>query len=144
MKKLVITFLIALMPIVINAEQFKTFGDYTVHYSAFTTDTLPASIAKSYQIARSKNRIMVNLSILKNREGAMGEPVRTHVESTATNLSQQLRELNFREIMEQNAIYYIADTLGNNEETLSFNFIITPEGEDSSYTLTFQEKFFTK
>jgi len=87
---------------------------------------------------------MVNLSILKNREGAMGEPVRTHVESTATNLSQQLRELNFREIMEQNAIYYIADTLVNNEETLSFNFIITPEGEDSSYTLTFQEKFFTK
>ena len=67
MKKLVITFLIALMPIVINAEQFKTFGDYTVHYSAFTTDTLSPSIAKSYKILRSKNRIMVNLSILKKQ-----------------------------------------------------------------------------
>ena len=144
MKKLFIPVLLMLLPGVVTAEQSKTFGDYTIHYSAFTTDTLSPSVAKSYQITRSKNRILVNLSILKNQEGTIGSAVKTHIEGTATNLSQQLRELNFREIAEQEAIYYIADTPINNHETLNFNFIITPEGEDTSYTLTFQEQFYTE
>ena len=47
------------------AEQFETFGDYTIHYSVFTTDVLSEEIAKSYGIARSKNRALLNISILK-------------------------------------------------------------------------------
>ena len=105
MKHLFLTLLITCLPVAVLGEQFKTFGNYTVNYSAFTTDILTPAIAKSYQIQRSKNRIMVNLSIMKDQNGDTGKSVRTQVEGTATNLNQQLSELNIREIVEQDAIY---------------------------------------
>jgi hypothetical protein len=125
------------------AEQSKTFGAYTIHYSAFTTDQLTPDVAKQYRIPRSKNRAMVNLSVLKNEDGPLGKPVKAKIEGAAKNLSEQLRELNIREIVEDNAIYYIAETQINNEETLRYNFHITPEGETSPYEVSFQEKFYT-
>lgn len=144
MKNFFLTLLITCLPVTVFGEQFETFGNYTVHYSAFTTDILTPAVAKSYQIQRSKNRIMVNLSIMKDQNGDTGKSVRTRVEGTATNLNQQLRALNIREIVEQDAIYYIADTPIDNTETLKFNFIITPEGEKTPYTLSFQEQFYTE
>ena len=47
---------VAAMPA--RAEQSATFGDYTVHYVAFTTDILTPEVAKSYKIQRSKNRVL--------------------------------------------------------------------------------------
>ena len=132
-----------LLTVVCYAEQSQDFGEYTVHYSAFTTDTLAPDVAKQYKIPRSKNRAMVNLAILKNGDGPLGIPVKAKVEGAAKNLSEQLRELNIREIVEDNAIYYIAETQINNEETLRYNFHITPEGESSPYEISFQEKFFS-
>ena len=125
------------------AEQSKTFGQYTIHYSAFTTDQLSPDIAKLYKIPRSKNRAMVNLTVLKKGEGPLGKPVKARVEGEAKNLSEQLRQLNIREIVEEDAVYYIAETQINNEETLRYSFHITPEGESTPYELTFQQKFYT-
>lgn len=135
--------LVLWLPLAALADQSKDFGDYTVHYSAFTTDYLTPEVAKLYQIPRSKNRVLVNISILKNTAGTIGNPVRAQIEGAAKNLSEQLRELNIREITEENAVYYIAETRITNEETLRYDFRITPEGENDVYTLSFQEKFYT-
>lgn len=126
-----------------NAEQSKTFGDYTIHYVAFTTDALPPEVAKTYKIRRSKNRALLNISVLKKIMGATGQPVKAKVAATATNLSRQLRQLDVRELTEHNAIYYIAETAVNNEETLTFSLNITPEGETVALHFTFQQQFFT-
>lgn len=142
MQPLRLFILLLFLPLSAAAEQSKTFGDYIVHYSVFTTDYLTAEVAKLYQIPRSKNRALVNISVLKKNSGPMGEPVRARVEGAATNLSAQLRELNIREINENNAVYYIAETQINNEETLRYDFNITPEGESDTFQLSFQEKFY--
>ena len=126
------------------AEQSESFGDYTVHYSAFTTDILTAEVAKSYRIPRSKNRALLNISVLKKVMGTAGSPVQAKVEATATNLSAQLRELEVRELKEHGAIYYIAETAVNNEETLKYSLVITPAGESESFELSFQQQFFTR
>ncbi|MBM2829467.1 MAG: hypothetical protein HW411_257 [Gammaproteobacteria bacterium] len=132
------------LPLIAEAEQSQSFGDYTIHYSAFTTDTLTPDVAKLYQIPRSKNRAMVNISVLKNESGTIGKPVRAKVEGTAKNLSEQLRELQIREIDEQESVYYIAETAVNDNETLKYTFEITPEGKGNPYTLSFQEQFYTE
>lgn len=126
------------------AEQSRNFGDYVVHYSAFTTDTLSPEVAKSYRIQRSKNRILLNISVLKSGDAGIGTPVKTRINGTATNLSQQLREMELREINEDGAIYYIATAPVNHEETLTFDFNITPAGENKPFRLTFQQQFFTE
>ncbi len=74
----------------------------------------------------------------------MPDSVRAKVEGAAKNLSEQLRELNIREITEENAVYYIAETQINNEETLRYDFQITPEESNETFTLSFQEKFYTE
>jgi len=132
-----------LMPAIVFAEQSKSFGDYTIHYSAFTTDTLSPEVAKQYQIPRSKNRAMVNISVLKKDNGLLGKPVRAKIEGAARNLSEQLRTLQIREVLAEDAVYYIAETAIANQETLRYDFRITPEGEQTAYQITFQEQFYT-
>ena len=133
-----------LLPAPAMAEQSRTFGDYTVHYSAFTTDQLTPEVAKQYRIPRSKNRALVNISVLKKTENvALGTPSKARIEGTVKNLSEQLRKLQLREVNEGVAIYYISETPVNNGETLKFNFQITPAGEVASYQLSFEEQFYS-
>jgi hypothetical protein len=144
-RRLLLKFMITalLMPAAAFAEQSKSFGDYTIHYSAFTTDTLSPEVAKQYQIPRSKNRAMVNISILKKDEGLLGKPVRAKIEGAAKNLSEQLRALQIREVVSEDAVYYIAETPIANQETLRYDFEITPEGEQTAFHISFQEQFYT-
>jgi len=132
------------MPLTAQAEQSKEFGDYTVHYSAFTTDNLTPSVAKAYDIPRSKKRALLNISVLKKTADGSSKPSRASIKGATTNLSQQLRELSPREISEKGAIYYIAETPVDNAETLKYSLEITPEGETTTYKLSFQEQFYTK
>lgn len=133
--------LVAAAPVM--AEQSRSFGDYTVHYSAFSTDILSPEVAKSYQISRSKNRALLNVSVLKKVMGTTGQPVKAEVKATATNLSAQLRELEVRELTEHGAIYYIAQTTVNDEETLRYELSVKPEGEEMPFNFSFQQQFFT-
>ena len=128
----------------VNAEQSKSFGDYTVHFSAFTTDILSSEVAKLYRIPRSKNRALLNISVLKKVMNTLGSPVKANIHATATNLSSQLRELKMRELNEDGATYYIAETTVNNEETLKYTLTITPVGATETYTFSFHQQFFTE
>ena len=127
----------------VNAEQSKTFGDYTIHYAAFTTDLLSPEVARLYEIRRSKNRAIVNISVLKKVMGTTGQPVKAQVEASATNLNRQMKTLKTRELSSNGAIYYIAETSVNNEETLNFDLNIVPEGETVALSFSFQQQFFT-
>ncbi len=129
---------------VTHAEQSSTFGDYTVHYSAFTTDILTPEVAKAYGIQRSKSRALLNISVLKKIMGTTGQPVRARVEATATNLSSQLRKLTVRELNDSGAIYYIAETAVADAETLKFSITVTPEDGNATTTVTFDQQFFTR
>lgn len=131
-------------PLTIQAEQSKDFGNYTVHYSAFTSDNLTPAVAKQYNILRSKKRALLNVSVLKKTADGSSKPTSAAIKGTATNLSQQLRELDTREISEKGAIYYIAETPVDNAETLNYTLEVTPEGESTAYTLSFKQQFYTE
>ncbi len=138
-----IAFLLMATGLTANAEQSKTFGDYTIHYIAFTTDLLSPEIARLYKIRRSKNRAIINISVLKKVMGTTGQPVKAQVEATATNLNRQMKTLKTRELSSNGALYYIAETTVNNEETLNFDLNIIPEGESVALSFSFQQQFFT-
>jgi len=129
------------MPLNAQAEQPRNFGDYTIHYTAFTTDNLTPSAARAYNITRSKKRALLNVSILKKTANGSSRPTRASIKGTTTSLSQQLKELSLREISEKGTIYYIAETPVVDAETLKYSLEITPEGETTAYRLSFQEQF---
>ncbi len=124
-------------------EHAKAFGDYTVHVNALTTDQLPADVARSYRISRSKSRIMLNVVITQKQNGT-DEPITGTVTSVTRNLASQLKNIKMREIVEDAAIYYIGELSVTNAETLIFDIDVTPKGLSSPYLLSYTQQFFTE
>ena len=135
---------IATWPLSAVSEQKEEFGDYVVHYNAFTTDILQPKIARTYGIKRSKHRGLLNISVLKKVLGTTGKPVKAMISGQATNLTGQLRVLELREVPEGSAIYYLTDFAIANGETLTFKLTISPEGGDITHNVIFRQQFFTR
>lgn len=121
----------------------QTFGDYTVHYNAFTSDSLQPSMAKAYGITRSKNRALVSISILKKTLAPLGKPVKAEVSAEANNLTGQWKTIPIREINDGGAIYYISEFRVAHKEVLTFKVTAKPEGSDQTLTVKFQQQFYT-
>lgn len=121
----------------------KDFGDYVVHFNAITTDRLEPEVARTYDIARSKNRALVNISIIRKVEGTIGQPVAGKVEISANNLTGQVKNLTLRRIQEGEAIYYIGDVPVADGETLVFNLGVTPEDTTRKFAVRFSRQFFS-
>ncbi|MDH3273143.1 MAG: DUF4426 domain-containing protein [Gammaproteobacteria bacterium] len=115
-------------------------GDHVVHFSAQSTDQLPPEVARAYNIVRSKNRAMLNVSVL---EEATNSPVAAAVTVKTVNLTGQLKSVTMREIKEQDAIYYIGEVPVANRETLIFDISVMPDGSDKSSDVRFKRQFFT-
>jgi len=118
-------------------------GNHVVHFSAQSTDQLPPAVAKEYNIVRSKNRAMLNVSVLQKPDNV---PVTAVVTVQTVNLTGQLKNITMREIEEPGdvkAIYYIGDTTVANREVLVFDISIQPDGEDSASEVRFKRQFYS-
>ena len=69
-------------------DTFADIGDHVVHFSAQSTDQLPPAVAKQYNIVRSKNRAMLNVSVLRESDNT---PVSATVTVNTVNLTGQLK-----------------------------------------------------
>ena len=121
-------------------ETMKDIGDHVIHFSAQSTDQLPPEVARAYNIVRSKNRAMLNVSILRESDNV---PVPGDVTVKTVNLTGQLKNVTMRRIDEQDAIYYIGETPVANRETLIFDINVRPEGVESASDVRFKRQFYT-
>jgi hypothetical protein len=117
-------------------------GNYIVYFNAQSTDQLPTDVARAYNIVRSKNRAMLNVSIIRKTDNA---PVAGAVTVKATNLTGQLKNVTMRKIEEPgetSAIYYVGETAIANLETLVFDISVTPDGESRLSEVRFTRQFY--
>lgn len=115
-------------------------GDHVVHFSAQSTDQLPPEVARAYNIVRSKNRAMLNVSVIREADSTA---VTANVTVKTVNLTGQLKNVTMRQIDEQEAIYYIGEVAVANRETLIFDISVTPDGASSPSEVRFKRQFFT-
>jgi len=122
------------------AANAKEYTDHIIYHNAFPTDSLPPEMTKQYGLKRSKNYAMVNISVMKK---ASGRPtgVKAKVTGTLTNLMGQTRKLEFREIKEADAVYYIAQIGVQSREVVNFYIDIRPEGTNLKYDVAFSKQF---
>lgn len=140
--RLLTAILVLLASSAVFAENSTKVDGYTIHHNVITTDFLSDDVARSYGIIRSKNRAMLNVSVIKDKEGTTGTPVSASVKANMTNIYGQQRGLNLREIHEADAIYYIGTFLVRNGETLNFHIDVKPEGASKYSPVAFSEEFF--
>ncbi|MFU8821526.1 MAG: DUF4426 domain-containing protein [Gammaproteobacteria bacterium] len=127
----------------VTRASFETFGDHVVHFNAQSTTMLPAEVARAFGIRRSGNRAMLNITVLRKGAANDGMPVTAVVEVNATNLLQQEKDIGLRELRDGDGIYYIGEFTVANEEIVTFNVSVKPEGADSPHEFKFRQQFYT-
>ena len=115
----------------------QTVGDITIHYNALSTSNISPEVAKQYGITRSARNALVNIAVQKN-----GKPVVANIFGHGKNLAGQLKELAFKEVKEENAIYYIATLTFTQGEKVSFDLQVQPEKEGKLLPLSFKQELF--
>ena len=119
----------------IKGERQEVFGDITVHYNTFNSTFLTPEIAKAAELIRSKNQGVINVSLIKD-----GKPLVGQVSGTVKDLTSKSIPLQFRQISEQGAIYYIAQFTVEQQETRTFE--IKVQNGDKINTINFNQELF--
>lgn len=142
-KKLLLCSLVAfyIFSMPVQAEQSQDFGDYTVHYIAVNSSFISAEIAETYGIVRSPRNAFLNISVIKNTS-ASGTPVTANISGEKANFLGQNSIINFVEIREGDAIYYIGQFEFSNAENLRFNLQVQPENSGPIYPLTWTTQLY--
>ncbi|MEK0160894.1 DUF4426 domain-containing protein [Pseudoalteromonas piscicida] len=120
--------------------QFKDLGPWEVHYIAFPSTFVQPTIAKAYGLIRSGNKAIVNISVLADKPGKPA--VKARVVGSAKNLLGKTVQLEFKEVVEGEAIYYLAQLDYDDEDIFRFDIEIS-EGKQSR-KLTFSQKFYVE
>jgi uncharacterized protein DUF4426 len=136
-----IGFVLALMPFAARSQYEQTFGVVTVHYSALPTERLLPAMAKSYGIARSRDRGLVNVAIERKASEGATIPVRATLAGRAVSIGGNSATLKFRELVEDGTVSYIGEFPISTPDTYTFTITITPEGTSPPYTLKFNQDF---
>lgn len=131
---------LALLPGVVFAQQTETFGPFELHYSVVNTTFLDPTVAATYGITRGEKRAILNLAVREKL--ADGTAARSMVLQGRTSDLMQQQALEFREIREGEAIYYIAEFSFINEEWRFFEIEFRPEGATQSYTFKFKHQLY--
>ena len=111
---------LAFVPTLAPAEQFKQFGDWQVHYIAFNASLLSPEVAERYAIVRGRNKGLLNISAI----GPSKRGQKMRVEGRYLNLLSQSFPLEFREIEDDGAVYYLAAFDFQNAEVLRFEIAV--------------------
>lgn len=132
---LLLTHLVALSA---SAQQSERFGPYELHYSVVNSTFLEPDIAANYGITRGKNRAFVNLAVREHTEAGT-QPRAALLKGKTWDLIQN-QTLEFQEIREGDAVYYIAEFKFINEEWRFFEVYFRPDGADETYTFQFKHQ----
>ena len=125
------------LPWQVIADQFVSFKDYEIHYSAFSSLIIPADVASAHTITRSKNRIVTNISVRQGEKSVAAE-----VNGTVKNLLGQVLVLEFSEVIEQDAIYYLANHVIDERDQIHFNIRVQPVNTTGIYELNFTRRYY--
>ena len=118
------------------AEQKQNYGDLDVHYSAFNSGFLQPDVAAATGLIRSKTQGVVNVAVLK-----AGTASNAKVSGSVKNLLGQSTALNFKEVKEGQAIYYLAQFPFEQRETLRFSLSVQA-ADGVQHSFDFNQEFF--
>lgn len=120
----------------------KDIGDYSVHYSVFNSSFLPQEAAAGYGFVRAGDRAILNIAVTEKDAGGLSRGLPIELKSSVSNLMQQSQELEFVEIDEGDATYYLAEFEFADQEILNFTVHVLLPGERYSDTVTFSKTLY--
>tara|TARA_R110002110_G_scaffold205066_7_gene416967 strand:+ start:92763 stop:93203 length:441 start_codon:yes stop_codon:yes gene_type:complete len=124
-----------------TAQQSERFGPYELHYSVVNTTFIEPAVAANYGITRGEKRAILNLAVREHVEGGGTQARTMQIKGRTWDLIQN-QFLEFQEVREGPAIYYIGEFKFINEEWRFFEMDFRPEGADETYTFKFRHQLY--
>jgi len=121
------------------AEQMLETTDYQIHYNAFNTMMVIPEVAQALGFTRARNRALLNVSIL---DADTKQPMMAMVKGQRKNLLGQSYALEFQQVVEQGAIYYIAELRFSEAEMWKFDIQVQPDPHAPAIPLKFTQTFY--
>ncbi|MRX28106.1 DUF4426 domain-containing protein [Kangiella sp. HZ709] len=128
-------------PFSLAAEE-KRVGDHIIYYNAFNSSFLQPEVATAYKIQRTSFTGVLNISIHNANKKGLPDAIAANVQGRIRNQLSQNQELSFREIKEENAIYYLADFQFRPREETDIRFIVRIPGISEPIEIEFDQKFY--
>lgn len=129
----------------LSADTMETSRETDTHifyFNVLNSSFLAPEIAQQYNIARSNYRAVLNLAVHeKTADGSKAIPAL--LEGTVTNIVQQQAKLDFQEIREGQALYYLSDFRISDDDLLTFKVTIRTHADAPGYELEFKRRVYT-
>lgn len=116
---------------------------YEVFYSAFNTSFISPEVASAAGIVRAKDKGLVNISGVTYDESGERQPVEFEsIDGQAYDLIYR-NTLEFKEIVETGARYYLAPfKISADDELIQFDITVKPKGYDRLISIKFKRRFY--
>lgn len=134
--------LMLLAPRAAAAGQSERYGPYVVYYSALSTDMLTPDVARTYGFVRSSHQGLLNIAIKRDNGSGDGQAVSGTISGSATNLTGQRVPVEFLQVKEGDAIYYLGTFPISGSDTVRFDLNVAPAG-DVAHKLVFSRDYVT-
>ncbi len=108
-----------LLPAAGTSAQYLDHDGYRIHYTTFSSIIIPPDVAELHNIVRAQNRVVLNVSAIRE-----DMPAALTIKGTVTNLLNQQFDLEFQEVTESEAIYYLASHLAIEQDVLRFSLLV--------------------
>lgn len=112
-----------------QAAQFTEDDQYVVHYSAIPSTFITAETAKQYDLIRSRQRGLLNISVQRKQPDGSTRPVTATLKGHTAELGPTRSPLEFQLVTEGKAIYYLAPFRIRDGATLTFTVDVEPVPE---------------
>lgn len=120
------------------AQGQQQFGDYTVYHTVLNSTFIKPKVAEAYGLVRGDQWFLINISV-NNAGKIFGQ--KALLNGTATNLMQQQKTLEFKEINEGEATYYVAPLRLAGQDVLHFAIDVQTAEDQEPFTVKFTHKF---
>ena len=123
------------------AQRSERIGPYELHYNVVNTTFIEPAVAATYGITRGEDRAIVNLALRRQtKEGSSTIPML--LSGTTRDLLMRSDTLQFQEIREGPAVYYIAEFRFLNEEWRIFDIEFRPGDADETFRFSFKNQVY--
>lgn len=138
---LMVGLLSSMLSINSHAQQNTSYelDNHIIYYNVFNSTMIPPDIARVHNLVRAKDQVYVNVALVK-KTGGNGIPA--IISGYHRNLMQQKFELEFIEIKEPTATYYLAPIRFINEEILHIDIVVESLDKTDAGALTITKKLY--
>lgn len=125
-----------------HAQLSERYGPYELHYSVVNTSFLAPEVATRYGLTRGRDYAILNLAVREHLEDGSTEARPMLLKGSTIDMLNRQQVLDFQEIREGPAIYYIAEFRFINEEWRRFAVDFRPEGAEQTHRFELRHQLY--